>query len=153
MVNYSTIFIQKIGQSSQSTPMVDVDVLSFLDSYSAIASMRYSTPWADFDSVPDSYKYLITIYSAIQYWWSKAAEYTSKFDAQVGGSQGASNRASSMFDRAMQMIVALQEELEALGGLISQGSGDIIVGDLIRRSKFSGELIPRATDPAGNWLS
>jgi hypothetical protein len=32
-------------------------------------------------------------------------------------------------------------------------AGDVLVGQLVKRSKFSGDLVPYAADPAGSWVS
>jgi hypothetical protein len=57
-----------------------------------------------------------------------------------------------MFDRVMKIISSLQQEIAELD-IVEEGSGDIVVGDLIKRSKYSGYLVPRSDDPKGNWLS
>lgn len=150
MVNYNNIFLQKTGQFESSSPWDDTKIIGFLDNSACLASRTYSTPWADFTTVPAVYQYAITIFAAIEFWWMKAGEYASKFDMQVGGTTG--QKSSQLFDRALQMIAQLQGELTELD-MLSEGSGDIIVGDLVRRSKFSGFLVPRVENPLVNWLS
>lgn len=156
MVNYKNIFLQKTGQFEIANPWNDTKVGDFLDSSAIIASTRYATPWGDFDSVPTVYKYPLVLFAAIEYWWAKTAEFVSKYDMQIAGSnmQGTNQQKSSvLFDRAMKMVTVLQGELESIGGLVSEGSGDFIVGDLVKRSKFTGNIVPRSDDPAGDWLS
>jgi hypothetical protein len=53
------------------------------------------------------------------------------------------------------MIDYLTKELEdiAKSMMDATSSGDILVGNLVKRSKFTGYVVPRADDPAGNWLS
>jgi hypothetical protein len=53
------------------------------------------------------------------------------------------------------MIDYLKIELESVakGILDTDSSGDILIGDLVKRSKFTGYVVPRSDDPAGNWLS
>lgn len=151
MVNYSDIFLQRIGQMDLATPWSDERVEGFLDTAAYLVSKDYATPWADFDSVPDKYQYPVTLFAAIEYWWAKAGEYATKFDMQVGGSTG--QKSSQLFDRAMELIKRLESELASLG-LLDEGSGDIIVGDLVIRSKDTGYLVPRADDPSGlDWTS
>ena len=152
MVNYNHIFLEKTGQFDLDNPWDDTRITGHLDTYAYIASNKYSTPWADFDSVPDAYQYAVTIFAAINYWWAKAGEYASKFDVQVGGNT--QQKSSQLFDRALRMIEVLQTELEDLAVLLDdESAGDIIVGDLVKRSKFTGYLVPRAADPAGDWTS
>lgn len=154
MVDYNDIFLEKIGQLDKATPdWDDTRIETFLDTQAYLVSRDYSTPWADFDSVPDNYKYPVTIYAAIKYWWNKAGEYAAKFDQQVGSNT--SQKSSQMFYRVLEMIDYLTKELEKEGKkmLDETSSGDIIVGDLIKRSKFSGYLIPREEDAAGDWTS
>lgn len=131
----------------------DTKIQGFLDNTAYIITREYATPWADFDSVPDMYQYPITVYAAREYWWFKAGEWASKFDAQVGG--GNFQKSTQTFYRAIEMIKLLTEELEdiAKGMIDSTSSGDILVGQLIKRSKFSGYLVPRAEDAAGDWTS
>jgi hypothetical protein len=133
-----------------ATPWPEDRVERFLDTAAYLVSKDYATPWVDFDSVPPKYQYPVTIFAAIEYWWAKAGEYATKFDMQVGGNTG--QKSSQLFDRAMALIGRLENELGSLG-LIDEGSGDIIVGDLVIRSKHSGYLVPRANDPNGDWLS
>lgn len=134
-----------------ATPWSDERVEGFLDTAAYLVSKDYATPWADFDSVPDKYQYPVTLFAAIEYWWAKAGEYATKFDMQVGGSTG--QKSSQLFDRAMELIKRLESELASLG-LLDEGSGDIIVGDLVIRSKDTGYLVPRADDPSGlDWTS
>ena len=150
MANYVDIFLRKIGQIDSNDPMDIVDVMEFLDDSAFLASRNYATPWADFDSVPEKYKYPIVIFAALDYWWAMAGSYTTKFDMQAGNQQA--QKSGERFNRAMTMITSLQKELED-EDLLSEGSGDIIVGDLITRSKFTGRLVPNSDDIRGDWLS
>jgi hypothetical protein len=150
MVNYSLIFLDKTGQRESPKPWDDTRVLGSLDNSAYLLSRNYSTPWSDFEAVPDTYKYPVTINAAIEYWWAKAGETASKFDTSVGGGTG--QRSGILFNNALRMISVLQEELGTLG-LVQEGSGDILIGDLVIRSRDTGYIVPRADDPAGNWLS
>lgn len=97
------------------------------------------------------YQYPITVYAAREYWWFKAGEWASKFDTQVGG--GNFQKSTQTFYRALEMIDYLTKELEdiAKSMMDTTSSGDILVGQLVKRSKFSGRLVPRAEDAAGDW--
>jgi hypothetical protein len=154
MVDYNNIFLEKIGQSDVATPSWDSSrISSYLDTQAFLVSRNYATPWADFNSVPDNYQYPVTLYAAIQYWWGKAGEYASKFDIQVGGST--QQKSSQLFDRALRLIALLTEELENIAiDMLNEGSPEeIIVGDMVKRSKYTGYLVPRSDDPAGDWTS
>lgn len=50
------------------------------------------------------------------------------------------------------MIDYLTKELEdiAKSMMDTTSSGDILVGNLVKRSKFTGYVVPRAEDAAGN---
>lgn len=140
-----------------NNPWDNTRILGFLDTGAYLVSRDYATPWDAFDSVPDNYKYAVTIYSAIEYWWAKAADHANRFDMQVGGNAYSSyssinQRTNVLFSKAVEMIKLLKEELATLG-LIDEGSGDIIIGDLVIRSLDTGYLVPRADDPAGDWTS
>jgi hypothetical protein len=153
LVNYNSIFLQKTGQIDSTSPWDDTKIQGFLDITSFLVSRVYATPWGNFESVPSKYQYPITLYAAIEFWWSKAAEYASSFDVQMGGNSG--QKSSQRFDRAIEMIRLLKEELEEVAKdmIDINSSGDILVGDLIKRSKFTGYLVPRTDDPSGDWLS
>jgi len=154
LVDYNDIFLEKIGQMDEATPSwSDARIESFLDSQAYLISRNYATPWADFDSVPDRYQYPVTIYAAIQYWWGKAGEFATQFDISVGSNTA--QKSSQLFYRALEMIKYLKEELESIASdMLDEGSsGDIIIGDLVKRSKMTGYLVPRSADPAGDWLS
>jgi len=152
MVNYNHIFLQKTGQFELTNPWDDTKIEGFLDNTAFIISRDYTTPWADFDSVPDEFQYPVTVYAAREYWWFKAGEYASKFDMQVG--QG-NQKSTQLFYRALEMIDYLSKELESIAkDMMDTGSaGDVLVGQLVKRSKFSGDLVPYAADPAGSWVS
>lgn len=152
MVNYNHIFLQKTGQFELTNPWDDTKIEGFLDNTAFIISREYATPWADFDSVPDEFQYPVTVYAAREYWWFKAGEYASKFDMQVG--QG-NQKSTQLFYRALEMIDYLSKELESIAkDMMDTGSaGDVLVGQLVKRSKFTGYLVPRSDDPAGNWVS
>jgi hypothetical protein len=152
VIDYQKIFLQKTGMATSASPMASAEIDSYLDQAAFITSQSYATPWSSFDSVPEKYKYAVTLLAAIEYWWSKVSEYSSKFDSSfVHTNTVMGQKSESMFTRAMQMISALKEEIEEFD--LSEGTGDIIVGDLLRRSKNTGLLVPRADDSAGNWLS
>jgi hypothetical protein len=153
MVNYNQIFLEKTGQDETTSPWDDTRIQGWLDNYSYILSREYATPWADFDSVPDVYQYPVTLYGAIQFWWAKAGEYASKFDMSVGGG-GTNQKSTQLFYRALEMIDYLTKELETVAkDLMATDEGDIIVGQIVKRSKFTGYLVPRADDAAGDWTS
>lgn len=154
MVNYNHIFLQKTGQFDKTDPWDDTKIMGFLDNTAYIISRDYATPWADFDSVPDRYQYVVSIYAAREYWWFKAGEYASKFDVQVGGN-AASQKSTQLFYRALEMIDYLSKELETIAkDMMDTGSaGDVLIGQLVKRSKFTGYLVPRSDDPAGDWTS
>jgi hypothetical protein len=152
MVNYNLIFLEKTGMMDSDTPWDNTRIEGFLNNYAFVISRDYATPWVDFDTIPDAYQYAVTIYAALQYWWAKAGKDATKFDMQVGG--GTTQKSTQLFYRDIEMIDYLKKELEEVAkGFLATDSGDIILGDLVRRSKFSGYLIPRSDDPAGNWLS
>ena len=151
-IDYHIVFLQKTGLSSVANPMSDTEIDSFLDQASYLVSTKYATPWGNFSSVTEKYKYGVTLLAAIEYWWSKIAEYVNNFDIQFGQSGGMGQRSESRFSRALKMIELLREEISNLD-IVVEGSGDILVGDLIRRSKRTGYLVPREDDYAGNWLS
>jgi hypothetical protein len=141
LVNYNHIFLQKTGQFDKTDPWDDTKIEGFLDNTSYIVSRDYSTPWADFDSVPDVYQYPVTVYAAREYWWFKAGEFASKFDTTMGTN---TQKSTQLFYRALEMIDYLMD---------TNSAGDVLVGDLVKRSKFTGYLVPRSDDPAGNWVS
>jgi hypothetical protein len=150
MVNYNSIFLEKTGQGNVTSPWDNTRINGALDNASYIISRNYATPWSDFDSVPDKYQYAVTMFAAVEYWWAKSGEAATKFDTNVGGGTG--QRSGILFNNALRMISVLQEELGTLG-LVEEGSGDILIGDLVIRSRDTGRLVPYATDVRGNWLS
>jgi hypothetical protein len=152
LVNYNHIFLQKTGQFDKTDPWDDTKIEGFLDNTSYIVSRDYSTPWADFDSVPDVYQYPVTVYAAREYWWFKAGEFASKFDTTMGTN---TQKSTQLFYRALEMIDYLTKELETIAKdmMDTNSAGDVLVGDLVKRSKFTGYLVPRSDDPAGNWVS
>ena len=153
MVDYNKIFLQKTGQFDVESPWDDTKIKNFLVSSSYLVSRGYATPWGSFDDVPEKYKYPVVVYAAIEFWWAKLGEYATKYDVQAGG--GTNQRAGSLFSKAMEMLKALKIELEDIAeDMTEAGSpGDILVGDLVKRSKLTGNLVPYSTDPSGNWLS
>lgn len=153
MVDYNKIFLEKTGQMDIQNPWDDTRINGFLDNAAYIATFDYATPWADFDTVPDKYEYAVTLFAAIQYWWAKAGEYASKFDMNVGG--GTSQKSTQTFYRALEMIDYLTKDMEKYAkDMFDTGSeGDVLVGQLIKRSKFTGELVPNSDDPSGDWTS
>jgi hypothetical protein len=92
------------------------------------------------------------VYAAREYWWFKAGEYASKFETQIGT---ASQKSTQLFYRALEMIDYLSKELDSIAkDMMDTGSaGDILIGQLVKRSKFTGYLVPRSADPAGDWTS
>jgi hypothetical protein len=151
MVNYNNIFLQRTGQATLDNPFNDTQITQYLDSAAYKVSRTYATPWSDFESVPDVYQYAVVLSAALDYWWMKAGESAGKYDMSIGGGQ-AQQRVSSQFDRCMQMIAALTKDLESMG-LIVEGNGDIVIGDLVIRDKDTGYLVPRENDPRGDWTS
>jgi hypothetical protein len=139
MVNYNNIFLQKTGQMESNNPWDNTKINDSLDNAAFIATRENATPWADFTSVPENYKYAVTVFAAIEYWWAKTGENASKYDTSIGANTGQSS--GTLFDKSIKMISILQKELATLG-LVDEGSGDIIVGDLIIRSKETGYLVP-----------
>jgi hypothetical protein len=155
MVNYPDIFLQKTGQMEATSPWDVTRINGFLDNSTYLISKDFSTPWVTFDTLEEKYKYAVVIYAAIEYWWAKAGEGAGKFDMQVGG--GTNQKSTQLFYRALEMIDYLKKELEELIKKLmledKVTSGDIILGNLVTRSKFTGRLIPYSTDPAGDWTS
>jgi hypothetical protein len=151
-IDYHTVFLQKTGMASVSNPISDTEIDSYLDQAAYLLSSRYATPWGTFTSVTEKYKYGVTLLAAIEYWWGKVAEYVSKFDTQFGQSGGLGQRSESMFTRALRMIESLKEEISQLD-IVVEGSGDILVGDLVRRSKWTGNIVPNDSVATNNWLS
>lgn len=153
-VNFYTIFGQKTGVSAYSTPWSDAEIDNYLDQAAFVVSYSYATPWTDFDSVTSKYQYAVVLLAALEFWWEKLAQSIDKFDQLVNlpNSSFVGQSSSTKFDRALIMIERLKDEIESLQ-IVKEGSGDIIVGDLIKRSKFSGHLIPRSDDTAGDWLA
>lgn len=91
--------------------------------------------------------------AAIEYWWAQAASYVDKSDVKAG-SGGIGKVSTTLFDKAMRMISSLQNEIvEFADSMPVEGSGDIFIGDLVKRSKYSGYLVPREDDVAGDWTS
>jgi hypothetical protein len=89
--------------------------------------------------------------AAIEYWWAQAANYVSKSDIK-SGSGGIAAVSTTLFDKAMRMISNLQDEMvEFADSMPVEGSGDVFIGTLIKRSKQSGYLVPRSDDPLGDW--
>ncbi len=75
-LDYTEIFKQKTGLIYQSTPDIDdTSVNSYLDQAAYYISRNYSTPWNSFSDITEKYKYGVTILAAIEYWWSKVAEF------------------------------------------------------------------------------
>jgi len=153
MVNFNNIFLQKTGQMDALSPWDDTRITGFLDNSAYLSSKNFSTPWVDFASVPETYQYSVTLFAAIEYWWAKAGEYASKFDIQTGGN--ISSKSTQLFYRALEMVNSLKKELaEVAGDLLDAGAeGDIIMGQLVVRSKESGYLVPRSDDPVADWTS
>ncbi len=137
-----------------ATPIYsDEQIELWLDEAATLVSRNYATPWASFANVPEVQKYQVTLFAAIEYWWSKQSELVDIGDVHVGASGSSVGiRAATKLDRAVRMIALLTEEYDELME-VTEGSGDITVGDLVRRSKQTGRLVPYAADPAGNWLS
>jgi len=152
-ISYYDIFRQRAGQAGSQQPWADVEVQVYLDQAAVKHSRAFATPWSEFASVPDAYKWPITLMAAIEFWWAQAASYVDKSDIKAG-SGGVGKISTTLFDKAMRMISSLQAEIaEFADSMPVEGSGDIFMGDLVKRSKFTGYLVPREDDPAGNWLS
>jgi len=150
-ISFYRIFGQKTGVGSYATPYSDAEIDVYLDQATFGLTCTYATPLTDFDSVTVKYQYAITLLAAIEFWWEYLAKTIDKFD-QNAGSPGMGQRSSTKFERALIMIERLQDEISDLD-LVKEGSGDIIVGDLVKRSKFTGYVVPRSDDVAGDWLS
>lgn len=153
---YIEIYRDRTGQANVATPIEDTDaVLHRLDRAAIMSSSNLSTPWGSFYSVPESYKVSVTLYAAREYWYNELAQAVTKYDIRMGntGTNTTANMtAATIFDRINQMIKRLDEEL-GVSLIDIEGSGDIIVGDLLRRDRKTGKLVPQADDPAGNWLT
>lgn len=150
-ISYYDIFRQRAGQSNALNPWSDEQIQPYLDQAAYKHSRIFATPWGEFNSVPLVYAWPITIMAAIEYWWAQAASYVDKSDIKAG-SGGVGKVSTTLFDKAMKMISYLQDELSEYADTMPvEGSGDIFVGTLVRRSKTSGYLVPRADDPRGNW--
>jgi hypothetical protein len=151
-IDYLTVFKQRIGQMDANSPWSDERITTMLDQAAVKASRSFATPWGEFSDVTEAYKWPIVITAAIEYWWAKAGSYVEKVDIRSGSGVGKS--ASDLFDRALRMIRMLEDELEEFsvgGGFPIEGSGDILVGDLVIRSKETGYLVPRSDDVYGDW--
>lgn len=154
-INYLDIYRDKTGQSALATPLEDdTAITARLDRAAYMQSRLFATPWANFDSTPDKYKYPVTIMAARQFWFNELGKAVAKFDVKMGatGTNTTANKtAGSIFNRISEMLKMLDEELLTLN-IDIQDSGDILVGNLLRRDKFSGRLVPYAEDPVGDWL-
>jgi hypothetical protein len=155
-VEYTDIYKDRTGQSYMATPQEDDATITVkLDRAAFMHSRVFATPWSLFTSVPEKYKYPVTLLAAKEFWYGELSKAVSKHDVKMGatGTNTTANKtASSVFTRIMQMIKMLEEELDAIN-IDVQGSGDIIVGDLMRRDRNTGRLVPRADDPVANWLT
>jgi hypothetical protein len=149
-INYHNLFRKKTAVDKDAHPWTEEEIDDYLDLASYHISYNYATPWIDFDDVTEKYKLPIVLLAAFEYWSGKAAEFVTKFDQSIGS--GVGQRSASMFDRAIRMMGLIQDEISDLD-IVKEGSGDILVGDLIKRSKFTGKLEPRSDDVRGNWLS
>lgn len=150
-ISFYTIFGQKTGVSSYSTPWDNADIDVYLDQATFGLTCTYATPLTDFDSITVKYQYAVTLLAAIEFWWEYLAKSIDKFDQNIGP-QGVGQRSATKFERALIMIERLKDEIDSLD-IVKEGSGDIIVGDLVKRSKFTGYVVPRSDDVAGDWLS
>lgn len=150
-ISYYDIFRQRAGQANALNPWSDEQIQPYLDQAAYKHSRGFATPWDGFASVPLAYAWPITIMAAIEYWWAQAASYVDKSDIKAG-SGGIGKVSTTLFDKAMRMISYLQEELaDYADSMPVEGSGDIMMGELVTRSKKTGYLIPREDDPAGDW--
>ena len=151
-LDYYSIFRQKTGVDSLAVPWDEAAIDSYLAQASYVVSHSYATPWSSFTDVSEKYKYGVVLLAALEYWWKALADSVTKFDISVGGGSGASQKSATVFERIIAIIRMLQVEIEEFA-VLEEGSGDIIVGDFVKRSKFSGYLIPDADDVRGDWLS
>lgn len=139
-----------------ATPQEDDTLIATkLDRAAFTYSRVFATPWSSFTSVPDKYKYPVTLVAAKEFWYGELGKAVTKHDVKMGatGTNTTANKtASAVFTRIMQMLKMLEEELDTIN-IDVQGSGDIIVGDLVRRDRNTGRLVPRADDPVANWLT
>lgn len=151
MINYYDVFRQRAGQINTLNPWTEGQIDTYLDQAAVKQSRSFATPWDSFISVTESYKWPIVIMAAIEYWWAQAASYVDKSDIKAG-SGGIGKISTTLFDKALRMITFLQEELEEYADTLPvEGSGDVFVGTLVKRSKMTGYLVPRADDPHGDW--
>lgn len=151
--NYQTIFLKKTGMYNAASSYTEEEINDCLDEAAILVSRNYATPWGSFSEVPEKYKYGVVIFAAIEYWWSVQSSLVEIGDVHVGASGSSVGlRVATKFDRAVRMIADLTEEYEEIMDIVD-GSGSILVGDLLRRSKQTGRLVPYADDPKGNWLS
>jgi hypothetical protein len=144
-LNYTNIFLQKTGMMDSKNPWSDERVKQFLDQASYKHSISYETPWDDFDLVGERYKFPLTLLAAIEFWWGKVSLYATENDFQAGGGANIGGTVESRFSRALRMIEGLQLELEEMMEI--DGSGDVIICDLVKRSKQTGYIVPE------DWLS
>jgi len=147
-IDFKDIFKQKTGMFEKEDAWSDEQIEEMFDQAAFKYSCKFATPYT-FDDTPVNIQYAIILMAAIEYWWIKVSSYTDKSDFRSGGVGKVS---TTLFDKAYRMIKELENELDVMGFAV-EGSGDILVGDFVKRSKFSGKLIPRADDPSGNWLS
>jgi hypothetical protein len=152
MVDYYDIFRLKIGMYEASTPWSEDKIDALLNPSAYLISRKFATPWDSFATIPERYKYPVVLLAAIDYWWNKAGSFVEKADMSMGGG-GIGQISTTMFGKAMEMIRQLQTELEDVNDALIEGSGDIILGDLVRRSKVTKNLVPYSTDIQGDWLS
>lgn len=152
-VSYYDIFRQRAGQANQLNPWNDAQIDTYLDQAAVKHSMNFATPWSGFSDVAAIYKYPITLMAALEYWLSQAASYVDKSDIKAG-SGGIGKISTTLFDKALRMVGILQDEIQEFSdSLPVEGSGDVFVGTLVRRSKTSGYLVPYATDINGDWVT
>jgi hypothetical protein len=152
LISYYDVFRQRAGQVNTLNPWTDAQIDTYLDQAAVKQSRAFATPWSDFSDVSEVYKWPLTIMAAIEYWYGQAASYVDKSDIKAG-SGGIGKVSTTLFDKALRMISFLQDELEEYAdSLPVEGSGDVFVGTLVKRSKFSGYLVPRAADPRGDWF-
>lgn len=67
----------------------------------------------------------------------------------------ANQKSTQLFNRALEMIDYLSRELDSIAkDMMDAGStGDILIGQLVKRSKFSGKLVPYDTGSEDSWVS
>lgn len=93
--------------------ILDADITQYLNDAAREVSAQEEAILLtnSFDLIPDMYKPEVIYQAAINWWWNRAAKLSDKHSQTVGQS---SQNVGEKFDRAMQMIDALQTKLTEL---------------------------------------